>query len=463
MNDELPLGWEKTTLGEICSKPQYGWTCKASKNGHIKFLRTTDISCHKIDWTTVPFCDEVPDNLEKYRVRPDDILVARAGSVGVSIRVKDVPCEAVFASYLIRFNALNGIEPKFVEAFLKSESYWIAISEFTAGIAIPNVNATKLASLVVPVAPSPEQHRIVAKLEKLLGQVEICQKRLAKIPILLKRFRHAVLAAACSGRLTADWREDSSATSTLSIIDREARRDFPNGWSSRRIGEVLENLKYGTATKCVYEQHGVPVLRIPNVVNGKIDHGDIKYAELSVRELNQLRLEQGDILVIRSNGSVALVGRSAVVGKDEQGFAYAGYLIRLRPNRSKIEPYFLNLVLASFDVRLQIELKARSTSGVNNINSEEVRALRFKLPPLPEQKEILNRVETLFALADKIEARLAKTQSQVAALTPSLLARAFRGELVPQDPNDEPASVLMERIKEMRPQKANQGGRIESE
>ncbi len=464
MSDELPQGWAATTLGEICSKPQYGWTCRAAKTGQIKYVRTTDISDGGIDWATVPYCEEAPEDVEKYRVTANDILVSRAGSVGVSFRIADVPCDAVFASYLIRFKPLNGIPPKYVEFFLKSDSYWRSISEFSAGIAVPNVNASKLASLELPLPPLGEQRRIVAKLETLLGKVDASQQRLAKIPVLLKRFRQSVLAASCSGRLTADWREErttdctddtdkntsvKSAKSVVKISSRENNNDsedLPDGWSLSCVGDVIESLKYGTAQKCGYEKRGVPVLRIPNVANGTIDHADLKYADLSAKELEQLRLSSGDILLIRSNGSVSLVGKCALVRKAEAGFAYAGYLIRLRPNRSLIEPEFLTMSLGSFDIRLQIELQARSTSGVNNINGEEVRALRLSLPPLPEQQEIVRRVEGLFALADQLELRLAKARGQVDQLTPSLLARAFAGQLVPQDPTDEPASMLLQRI-----------------
>jgi hypothetical protein len=97
----------------------------------------------------------------------------------------------------------------------------------------------------------------------------------------------------------------------------------------------------------------------------------------------------GDILLIRSNGSVSLVGKSALVQGKERGLAYAGYLIRIRPTRALVEPAFLNLVLGSYDIRMQIEVEARSTSGVNNISGGEVLALRFLLPSLPEQKEIV--------------------------------------------------------------------------
>src|SRR5262249_5389775 len=141
----------------------------------------------------------------------------RAGSVGVSYRVTDVPCEAVFASYLIRFNPLDGVLPEYVSYYLRSDSYWQAISELSAGIAVPNVNASKLAQLEIPLPPLNEQRRIVAKLEKLLGKVNACQQRLESAQHILKRFRQAVLAAARSGRLTTDWREAGNDEESISF------------------------------------------------------------------------------------------------------------------------------------------------------------------------------------------------------------------------------------------------------
>jgi len=190
----------------------------------------------------------------------------------------------------------------------------------------------------------------------------------------------------------------------------------------------------------------VPVLRIPNVANGTIDHSDLKYAELSSKEIENLCLKHGDILLIRSNGSVSLVGKCALVREKEMGFAYAGYLIRIRPIRTMVEPEFLSLTIGSYDIRLQIEIEARSTSGVNNINGDEIRSLCFSLPPLSEQQEIVRRVEALFKFADQIEACYQKAKAHVDKLTQSILAKAFRGELVPQDPEDEPAAALLERI-----------------
>lgn len=292
---------------------------------------------------------------------------------------------------------------------------------------------------LVPIPPPNEQFRIVSKLENLLSKVDSCRNRLEKLPLILKRFRQSVLAAACSGRLTADWREQNPVDSIGPALEPEA--GLPIGWKPVSIGDVIESLKYGTAQKCTYKKSGVSVLRIPNIRNGSIDHSDLKYATLPVHELKELRLQPGDILLIRSNGSVALVGKCALVREQEQGFAYAGYLIRIRPKRNSIDSEYLNLALSSYEIRLQIELEARSTSGVNNINSDEVKALRFSLPPLNEQKEIVLRVKALFAVADKIETRHAKAKAQVDKLTQSLLAKAFRGELVAQSSNNRPANT----------------------
>jgi type I restriction enzyme S subunit len=331
------------------------------------------------------------------------------------------------------------VESKYLYYYLLSERQ--KFIELGQGGAQPNISQEIVRKHPFQLAPLPEQKRIVAKLEALLERVEGCQRRMAKIPQLLKRFRQAILAAACSGRLTADWREENA------ILKDDDASDLPNAWQPATVGAVIENLKYGTSQKCSHEKVGVPVLRIPNIADGIISHSDLKYAKLPEKEFQQLRLQKGDILLIRSNGSVSLVGKCALAREADQDFAYAGYLIRLRPNSKKVLPEFLNLVLGSYGVRSQIEIPARSTSGVNNINSEEVRALEFFLPLLPEQQEIVRRVEGLFALADKLEARLATAQRQVDRLTPSILARAFAGRLVPQNPADEPAERLLERLK----------------
>jgi type I restriction enzyme S subunit len=149
---ELPQGWEWTTLGEICLNPQYGWTTSAKNDGCLHLLRTTDITSGNIDWDSVPFCKKEPVDKEKYLLIDNDIVISRAGSVGYSHLIKN-PKGAVFASYLIRFKPL--IDEKYTSYFLKSPSYWNSISEKSLGIAVPNVNATKLKQISIPLPPPP--------------------------------------------------------------------------------------------------------------------------------------------------------------------------------------------------------------------------------------------------------------------------------------------------------------------
>ncbi|MBD2534025.1 restriction endonuclease subunit S [Nostoc flagelliforme FACHB-838] len=159
-------------------------------------------------------------------------------------------------------------------------------------------------------------------------------------------------------------------------------------------------------------------------------------------------MKSGDILLVKSNGRVSLVGKTAVVSDVEEG--YAGYLIRLRLNKSIIDPIYLHLCLSSAELRLQIEIPVKSTSGVHNINSQEVKKLRIPLPLLEEQKEIVQRIQLFFKAIIQIENQYQNTNTKLTRLNQSILAKAFRGELVPQDPDDEPASVLLERIRAER-------------
>ena len=146
-----------------------------------------------------------------------------------------------------------------------------------------------------------------------------------------------------------------------------------------------------------------------------------------------------------------LVGQVALVEELETTTLYAGYLIRIRiKNIEEHLPKYILYALQSPQVRGVIELTARSTSGVNNINSKELQSLSFLLPDIKEQKQIVHQVETLFKLADKVEQQYQVAKQRTDKLTQSILAKAFRGELVPQDPNDEPASELLKRIKESR-------------
>ncbi|MFZ1029539.1 MAG: restriction endonuclease subunit S, partial [Limnoraphis robusta] len=375
-------------------------------------------------------------------------------TTGKSFLLNEIPENSIFASYLIRLEASDIYVPEYLANFLQSPYYWKQITTVSKGTAQPGANASILSKLNVPLPPLNEQKRIVAKIEALQERSQRVKAELVAIRPLLDKFRQSVLAAAFRGDLTKDWREKNPDIEPASVLLEESLssqfENLPATWYMTTVGSVVKTLKYGTSKKCDYDIDGIPVLRIPNIVDGFIDNSDLKYTELTDQELEKISLIPGDILMIRSNGSVSLVGRTALVTDAEKNFAYAGYLIRIRPDHKRVFSPYLNLWFSSYEIRCQIEIPLRSTSGVNNINSNEVKQLTIPIASLEEQKEIVNRIDKLFKIADNIEHLYQQTETDLETLNQSILAQAFRGELVPQNPNDEPASVLLERIRKER-------------
>jgi type I restriction enzyme S subunit len=457
--NKLPTGWSIKSLSELCIlNPKHN-------NNLLDELEVSFVPMAEVD--------------EKTGTISPDVECRKLGEIrkgythfanGDVIFAKITPCMENGKSAIAE-NLCNGlacgstefytlrsygaISPQYLHPFLRQNSYIQNASMNMTGV-VGHRRVTKdfILSTSIPLPPLNEQKRIVTKIEALQTRSTAVKEELKAIKPLLNQFRQSVLAAAFRGDLTKDWREQNPDVEPASkIVESNSdlvSSNLPISWYQALIGDVVENLKYGTSKKCSYKIDGIPVLRIPNVVDGTIDHSDLKYAELSDKELDKLRLTPGDVLMIRSNGSVSLVGRTAIIDEAERGFAYAGYLIRLRPNRTLVYPKYLNLWFSSYEIRLQIEIPLRSTSGVNNINSDETKKLHIPLAPLEEQKEIVRRIESLFKLADSIEQQYQQAEADLKTLNQSILAKAFRGELVPQDPNDEPASVLLERIKAER-------------
>jgi type I restriction enzyme, S subunit len=300
------------------------------------------------------------------------------------------------------------------------------------GTTINGVTKKQLKELQLPLPPLPEQHRIVAKIEELFSDLDAGIAALKQAKEQLKIYRQSVLKWAFEGKLT----------------NKNVKKgELPEGWKWVKIADLLIDLKYGTAKKCRLEKHGQAVLRIPNIGDGVIDQSDLKYADFTKAEIEQYGLLENDILVIRSNGSVSLVGKTALASKKDVGFLYAGYLIRLRLKKDQCLPKFICIGLSIPRLRMQIEDLARSTSGVNNINSDEIRSLLIPLPALKEQSAIVSEIESRLSLSDNLEKTIDESLFKATALRQSILKRAFEGKLVPQDPNDEPGDKLLDRIK----------------
>ncbi|WP_455426742.1 restriction endonuclease subunit S [Dryocola sp. LX212] len=311
------------------------------------------------------------------------------------------------------------------------------ILEIAYGGAQPNISGKGIEQITILLPPLTEQKIIADKLDTLLAQADSAKARLEQIPQILKRFRQAVLAAAVSGKLISTNSEVNKLT---------------------RLGKIAKDIRYGTSKKCSEDKGNVAVLRIPNIGMGYIINHNLKYADFDSKELLSLSLEKGDLLLIRSNGSVDLVGKVAVISENDIKYLFAGYLIRIRLDQEKAIPHYISFCLQSPQLRQVIENIARSTSGVNNINSKELASLELPLPLLSEQTEIVHRVEQLFAYADGIEKQVQNALERVNNLTQSILAKAFRGELTAQWRAENPdlvrgensAQALLEKIQQQR-------------
>ena len=446
---ELPKGWDTTTFGSICGTGQYGWTTKASSQGDVKYLRTTDITKGQIEWDSVPYCQEVPADLDKYQIQENDILISRAGSVGFSALIDQAPFLTVFASYLIRFVPLEKIEPYYVAYFLRSPEYWKQISEASAGIALANVNAKKLAELSVPIPPLNEQRRIVAKLDRLFARSRCAREELGRVSGLVQRYKQAILAAAFRGDLTADWREENQANKNVNTEVINTERD-EKGWLNLKAEDVC-SVQCGSTPKGkpFTEKGDVPYLKVYNIVDQKINFDyrpQFIPHEVHQRELKRCITLPGDVLM---NIVGPPLGKVAIVTNQFTEWNINQALVFFRTKDMITKEYLYYFLREGRFVR-KVEHETKGSVGQINISLTQCRNCVIPIPSLEEQKEIVRRVEKLFKAIDFIEQEHQQASKLLDRLEQATLSKAFRGELVPQDPNDEPAAVLLERIQSDR-------------
>jgi type I restriction enzyme S subunit len=435
----LSLGWLACKLSELVSDISYGYTAKA-KGDPVgpRMLRITDIQNNKVDWEQVPYC-EIADVLkEQYKLKEGDLLFARTGAtVGKSFLIVGTIPEAVFASYLIRVRCIEKELSRYLSYFFRSPLYWTQITDFSAGIGQPNVNGSKLQNLTVPLAPKDEQKRIADKLDAILARVDACRERGDRLSLILKRFRQSVLAAATSGSLTEDWRQEFSE----------------DEWSFSKAENLCEWITKGTTpTKDkMYELHGeIPYIKVYNLCfDGCLDFTmNPTFIDRETHEgtLKRSKVIPGDVLM---NIVGPPLGKVSIVPKSYPEWNINQAIALFRP-KERIHHKFLAYVLMSEKTITEMIRKSKATAGQFNLTLEVCRSINVPIPSMLEQQEIVRRVETLFAYADRLEARYTAARTHLDRLTPALLAKAFRGELVPQDPNDEPAAVLLERIRAQR-------------
>jgi len=473
--DSLPHGWASATIGDICDlNPRLPDAPKPSTE--ISFVPMAAVSEHT---GTI-----VSPQTRKFREVSKGYTQFRDGDV---IWAKITPCmengKAAVAHNLINGIACGSTEffvlrstgavlPEFIYKFIRQVSYRNAAARSMSG-AVGQARVTKnfLNSTPFALPPLAEQRRIVARLKKLAARSRRARAALDAVPQMLAQARQSLLAAAFRGELTKDWREKNknleSGTSIVKILEAAhddagghkrgnaaqategvhnlTPADFPKTWGLTDLLNLCSPGKpvtYGILMPGPDQPNGVPYVRVADYPGEVIN---LKTVRRTTKEIEsnfaRARLNTGDLLLsIRGT-----VGRMAIVPPELHGANITQDTVRLSIT-DEVETAFVEYILRAPATLTRMQ-KATKGVAVRGINVGDIRALQIPIPPLPEQREIVSRLKRAFARLDAAAAAHAAAVAELDRLDESLLARAFTGQLVPQNPKDEPAAKLLDRLR----------------
>jgi type I restriction enzyme S subunit len=427
-------GWTSAPLRDLCFRIVDGShnPPRAVEQG-VYMLSARNIAQRKINFEEYRFISKSDFAIENERtqVQPGDVLLTIVGAIGRMAVVPNginpfslqrsvavlKPNGAILSRYLA-----YAIEAPEVQQFLRDNA---------KGTAQKGIYLKALGRLQLPLAPLAEQQRLANKLDTLLGSIDACRERLDRVPQILKKFREAVLEAAVSGKLTEEWREHNDTNET---------------WPIYTVGEVASKVTDGEHITPKRVPSGKYLLSARNVQDGRIALHNVDYVD--TEEFSRIRKRcdpsVGDVL-LSCSGSV---GRAALVDRNDC-YVMVRSAAMIRPTTARLLSKYLMYSLQSPLLQDQIKAKSSATAQ-SNIFLGAIKSLTLPLPSIPEQSAIVHLVDELFQLAEGLERRSTDAVSLIDKLTPSVLAKAFRGELVPQDPQDEPAGEMLERIREQQ-------------
>jgi type I restriction enzyme S subunit len=441
-----------------------------------------------LDLEEIKEIEATEDEITDLRLLPGDILLIEGGNrehLGRGWIWQGEIGECIHQNHIFRARLRDPeIEPRFCSWYANHVGQGYFHAEASQTVNLASINLTKLSGLPVAVPPLAEQKRIVAKVEALLARVNAAWQRLAKVPAILKCFRQSVLAAACAGRLTTDWRARASPNESVSeTLDRieslrrqewEARQrarsyrpsaqplpwaetELPSEWKWTTVSQVAR-LDVGFAFKSKeYADKGIPLLRGENIEPGSLRWHDVRFwPKERLNGFEHLLVEDGEIILALDRPIIASGLKIARARPDDVPCLLVQRMMRFKVYDPTITCYlYLCLLTQSFLDSLQ---NSTTGSDLPHITGTGIAGFTFPFPPLAEQREIVRRVEALFRLADAIGTRVAAATARAEKLTQAILAKAFRGELVPTEAElarregrpYEPASALLDRIRAER-------------
>jgi len=370
----IPNGWKVMRLKDILTDIYYGITAKAvEKNTGLRMLRTTDIKDYRVNWDKLPYCEITGrrNNIDKYLLKKNDLIVARAGTAGVSVLVEKNFNDVIFGSYLIKIRLRDGVCPKFVHYFFQSKLYWRYIAHAQAGSTLKNINLPTLKSLRLLLPPIDEQRKIVEILSTVDEAIRLVDESIARTErlkrglmqeLLTKGIGHKEFKQTEIGKIPKEWK----------VVQIKDIADVKEGIYGKREGKGIIQLKADSIQE-----------------NGRINKN--KYALIAVpkKRIKKYLLRPGDIILSNRN-SEEMIGKVAIYYGEFDECVFSNLLTRIRVCSEEILPEWLLYILML--KRYNGILKALSTRAVNQVllKKETVEKIRIPIPPLPEQKKIVN-------------------------------------------------------------------------
>ncbi|HBP5575842.1 TPA: restriction endonuclease subunit S [Pseudomonas aeruginosa] len=469
--------------------------------GLIACLRTANVQA-TVDWDDLWFVPRKYIKNDEQLVSLDDILISTANSyelVGKVSRVTHTKFASTLGAFISLLRAYKGVDAGFLYYQMSSESVQRSIREMSSTTTnISNVSGAKLKTLGLNLAPPAEQTRIVCKLEELLSDLDAGVTELKAAQKKLAQYRQSLLKEAVEGALTAEWRARNRPTETAAqlleriLTERRARweakqltkfagqgkkppkdwqkkypepvqpdttdlPDLPEGWiwaSLDMLGEIASGVAKGTKRGAAVEVYEVPYLRVANVQRGFLDLSEVKKIMATQRDIAELTLQAGDVL-FNEGGDRDKLGRGWVWRNEVENCIHQNHVYRMRPFLPEVLPELISHHGNTFG-KAWFQSAGKQTTNLASINMTMLRMFPVPLGPADEQRELLCQLDVLIEQLDRQEKAVELGLKQSAAQRQNILRAAFAGQLVPQDPNDEPASVLMERIHAERAERDKQ-------
>ena len=457
-NNTLPASWELVRFGDVAYiKNGFAFPSKDFlTSGVVPLIKQSQLDGDTVRLDKCVYLDErVLESHKSFVLQKGDVLIGMSGSIGkLCIYDLDKPAMQNQRTGKVVARNLEVIDKEIFWLYLQTIEN--QLKKKGKGIGVANVSGGDIEDLPFALPPLAEQRRIVAQLNATMQRLKDSQERIEKLPELLKKFRQAVLAAAVLGKLTEAWRAEHSKTEISKSIQgianyiefNSSSTDIPASWFRTSLGALVQagpqnglykpQTDYGT---------GSIILRIDNFYEGAVNAWNtLKRVRVDDKEASLYGLNNDDIVINRVN-SMSHLGKSALIRSLPEPCVFESNMMRITLNRGLAEPEFIIHFLSSVIGLAELRKNAKQAVNQASINQTDVKGVAVSLPPLIEQQEIVRQVNHYFSLADQLETRFDLAAAMVEQLPQALLAKAFSGQLVPQDPNDEPASALLERLR----------------